>query len=154
MRRKSASQLNGFRRGTLQQMVHVCYNGMSENESQNMLDNVVAMTDLSEDEGSPRHGMTGDNAQTEIFQAYQAYQVGLDLIQVKLQRVQEENSSGSENLPDQLGATSTFHWGRRQIQNFGWRSTMEEVRMQWMTTKTVREMQAVEEVVENCSELT
>ena len=135
-------------------MVHVCYNGMSENESQNMLDNVVAMTDLSEDEGSPRHGMTGDNAQTEIFQAYQAYQVGLDLIQVKLQRVQEENSSGSENLPDQLDATSTFHWGRRQIQNFGWRSTMEEVRMQWMTTKTVREMQAVEKVVENCSELT
>ena len=51
---------------------------------------VVAMTDLSEDEGSPRHGMTGDNAQTEIFQAYQAYQVGLDLIQVKLQRVQEK----------------------------------------------------------------
>ena len=31
---------------------------------------------------------------------------------------------------------------------------MEEVRMQWMTTKTVREMQAVEKVVENCSELT
>ena len=62
-------------------MVHVCYNGMSENESQNMLDNVVAMTDLSEDEGSPRHGMTGDNAQTEIFRAYQAYQAGLDLIQ-------------------------------------------------------------------------
>ena len=53
---------------TLQQMTGVCYDyaGMTPAEAQNMMDNVVAMTDLSEDEGSPRHGMLLDIKQNEI----------------------------------------------------------------------------------------
>ena len=117
--------LNGFRMETLQQMVRTCYNGLSEPERFQMVDNVVAMRDLSEDEGSPRHRMSEDTARDEMFQAYQAYQVGLDLVRrirdAEARQAEEgneqpeqsdraegedgrrsESSSGSENLPDQL----------------------------------------------------
>ena len=120
-RRNNNRVVNGFRMETLQQMIRVCYcfEGMSESESQNMLDNVVAMTDLTDDENSPRHQMAMDEKETEIFQAFQAYQVGLDLVRRirDAENQQSENaeangttanaemnskSSGSENLPAQL----------------------------------------------------
>ena len=81
-----------------------------------MVENVVAMAELSEDESSPRYHMTEDDARTEIFQAYQAYQVGLDLVR-RIREAEEradqqpeepqstmvdDSSSGSENLPEQL----------------------------------------------------
>ena len=46
--RRNKRVLNGFRMETLQQVVQVCYDygGMTSAESQNMLDNVVAMTDI------------------------------------------------------------------------------------------------------------
>ena len=52
VRRGNKRVLNGFRMQTLQQMIKVCYDfaGMTASESQNMMDNVVAMTDLSDDE--------------------------------------------------------------------------------------------------------
>ena len=40
---------------------------MTESESQHMIDNVVAMTDLTDDETSPRHQMSMDERETEIF---------------------------------------------------------------------------------------
>ena len=92
---------------------------MSDSESQNMMDNVVAMTDLTDDENSPRHQMSMDERETEIFQAFQAYQVGLDLVSRIRNAEDRQNesanadgtttnaemnseSSGSENLPEQL----------------------------------------------------
>ena len=83
------------------------------------------MNDLSEDEGSPRHNMPEETVGQEVFQAYQAYQVGLDLVRCirdAEERQAEQNdgnaeqgepadgegenaaesSSGSENLPEQL----------------------------------------------------
>ena len=73
-----------------------------------MLDNVVVMTDLTDDENSPRHQM-----------AMEACQVGLDLVRRirNAENQQSENaeanettaeaemnseSPGSENLPEQL----------------------------------------------------
>ena len=113
--------LNGFRMETLLQMIRVCYDyaGMTTSESQNMMDNVVAMTDLTDDDSSPRHQMSIHERETEIFQAFQAYQVGLDLVRRirNAENRQSENaeanettaeaemnseSSGSENLPEQL----------------------------------------------------
>ena len=113
--------VNGFRMETLQQLIRACYcfEEMSDSEPQNMMDNVVAMTDLTDDDSSPRHQMSMDERETEIFQAFQAYQVGLDLVRRirNAENQQSENaeanettaeaemnseSSGSENLPEQL----------------------------------------------------
>ena len=120
-RRNVNRVVNGFRMDTLQQLIRACYcfEEMTESESQHMMDNVVAMTDLTDDETSPRHQMSMDERETEIFQAFQAYQVGLDLVRRirNAENRQSENaeanettaeaemnseSSGSENLPEQL----------------------------------------------------
>ena len=106
---------------SLQQMIRVCYcfEGMAAAESHNMLDNVIAMTDLTDDEASPRHHMAQDAKHNEIYQAYQAFQAGLDLVRQMRQRENTETSnaeangttnntemrsesSGSENLLQQL----------------------------------------------------
>ena len=81
-RRNVNRVVNGFRMETLQQLIRVCYcfEEISEIESQNMMDNVVTITDLTGDDSSPRHQMSMDERETEIFQAFQAYQVGLDLV--------------------------------------------------------------------------
>ena len=140
--------LNGFRMETLLQMIRDCYDyaGMTTSESQNMMDNVVAMTDLSEDEYSPRHGLSMDIKQNEIQQAYHAFQVGLDLMRCmrEAERRQDENpdgetnneetsneqmdqnsSSGSEGVPERLGDIYISHWRRHLIQICGWKFTME-----------------------------
>ena len=77
-RRNVNRVVNGFRMDTLQQLIRACdcFEEMTESESQHMMDNVVAMTDLTDDETSPRHQMSMDERETEIFQAFQAYQVG------------------------------------------------------------------------------
>ena len=80
-----------------------------------MRDNLVAMSDLSDDEGSPTHGKTEDVVKGEIGQAFQAYQVGqhlVDQMNVEIANEEERNvgegmgsdsdSSDSENLPEQL----------------------------------------------------
>ena len=46
--------LNGFRMETLQQMMRVCIEGMTREQSRNMRDNIVAMSNLSDDEGFRR----------------------------------------------------------------------------------------------------
>ena len=145
-RRSNNRVVNGFRMETLQQMIRVCYcfEGMSESESQNMLDNVVAMTDLTDDENSPRHQMAMDEKETEIFQAFQAYQVGLDLVRRirDAENQQSENaeangttanaemnseSSGSENLPAQLRRYLHIPLEEASDPEL-WRFAMEEMR--------------------------
>ena len=124
VRRGNKRVLNGFRMETLQQMIKVCYDlaGMTASESQNMMDNVVAMTDLSDDDHSPRAHLSMDEKQVEIQQAYQAFQVGLDLVR-QMRRAEarhsenadggtnneeanneqmDQSSSGSEGLPVRL----------------------------------------------------
>ena len=124
VRRGNKRVLNGFRMETLQQMIKVCYDlaGMTASESQNMMDNVVAMTDLSDDDHSPRAHLSMDEKQVEIQQAYQAFQVGLDLVRQMRQaearhrenadgetnneeannEQMDQSSSGSEGLPVRL----------------------------------------------------
>ena len=94
-RRNVNRVVNGFRMDTLQQLIRACYcfEEMTESESQHMMDNVVAMTDLTDDETSPRHQMSMDERETEIFQAFQAYQVGLDLAR----RIRNAENRQSEN---------------------------------------------------------
>ena len=62
----------GFGWRPLQQMIKVCYDfaGMTASESQNTMENVVAMTDLSDDDHSPRDHLSMDEKQVEIQQAY------------------------------------------------------------------------------------
>ena len=99
--RSNKRVLNGLRMETLQHMIGVCYDyaGMTPAEAQNMMDIIVAMTGLSEDEGSPRHGMFLDIKQNEIQQAHQAFQVGLDLMRRmrEAERRQSENPDEGEN---------------------------------------------------------
>ena len=61
----------------MQQMIKFCYDfaGMTASESQNMMDNVVAMTDLSDVDQSPRSHLSIDEKQVEIQHAYQAFQL-------------------------------------------------------------------------------
>ena len=107
--------LNGFRMETLQQMMRICIGGMTREQSRSMRDNLVAMSDLSDDEGSPTHGKTEDVVKDEIPQAFQAYQVGQHLVdQMNVEIANEEelnvgegmgsdsDSSDPENLPEQL----------------------------------------------------
>ena len=116
VQRNNKRVLNGFRMETLQQMVRTCYSGLSEPDRFHMVESIVAMAELSEDESSPRHHMCEEDARTEIFQAYEAYQVGLDLVR-RMREAEEraeqqpedpqstmvdDSSSGSENLPEQM----------------------------------------------------
>ena len=153
VRRGNKRVLNGFRMETLQQMIKVCYDfaGMTASESQNTMDNVVAMTDLSDDDHSPRAHLSMDEKQVEIQQAYQAFQVGLDLVRQMRQaearhsenadgetnneeanneQMDQGSSSGSEGLPVRLRK-------RHLIQTCGWKSIME-VTMKWKMKIEIR----------------
>ena len=46
------------RKGGLQEMLQLCMRGLSGEEREHMIDNVRSMTDMTDDEFSPRHAYT------------------------------------------------------------------------------------------------
>ena len=113
-----------------------------------MVDNVVAMPDLSEDEGSPRHRMSEDTARDEMFQAYQAYQVGLDLVR-RIRDAEERHADQNDGLPEQSDGAEgedgrRSEWKRHPMSSCGCRYTM--VTQRWNGTMKMVERKVKMEV--------
>eukprot|EP00435_Cladocopium_sp_Y103_P017049 s2646_g4.t1 len=71
--------LNTMRMNELSQMMHLCMDGLSPDEAENMKDSLLALSDLSDDETSPTHGASEESVRTSFAQAYQAYQIGMNM---------------------------------------------------------------------------
>lgn len=107
--------LNGSKMETLQQTKRVCFSGLMGQQTQKMVGDVVAMSNLSEEEALPRQGMSESAVKDEMVQAFQAFQVGANLAghlreaaaasatdNDDANAMESSESSGSENLPQQL----------------------------------------------------
>eukprot|EP00435_Cladocopium_sp_Y103_P074392 s107_g48.t1 len=80
--RGNKPMLNGFRKQTLKEMTSLCVRGMTNAEQTQMRENLHSMHDLTDDEESPRFGMSDAEVGTEVQQAVQAFDFGLDLLRV------------------------------------------------------------------------
>ena len=100
---------------TLQLTKRVYFSGLMGQQTQKMVGDVVAMSNLSEEEALPRQGMSESAVKDEMVQAFQAFQVGANLVgdlreaaaasatdHDDANAMESSESSGSENLPQQL----------------------------------------------------
>ena len=85
---------NRMRMQTLSEMLHVCLAGMNATQTQTMRDNLTAMSDLSDDENSPRHQVPENQFLVQVQQAYQAYEIGLSRVRRGI-RIQPESPNQS-----------------------------------------------------------
>eukprot|EP00435_Cladocopium_sp_Y103_P013694 s705_g3.t1 len=91
--------LNTMRMNELSQMMHLCMDGVSPDDTENMKDSMLALSDLSDDETSPTHGASEDSVRTSIAQAYQAYQIGMNMfghLRRPAQGSDDENAESTE----------------------------------------------------------
>ena len=65
--------MNGLRKQTLVEMISACARGMSERKKLQMRQNLHSMHDLTDDEESPRFGMSDIEVRNECRQAVQAF---------------------------------------------------------------------------------
>eukprot|EP00435_Cladocopium_sp_Y103_P009035 s4349_g2.t1 len=95
--------LNGFRKRTLKEMIHMCIRGMTSAETEQMKENLLAMTDLTDDEESPRFGMRDEQVHTECQQAIQAYDFGIDLLRLEQDEGAQNDGDGeNENIGESM----------------------------------------------------
>ena len=96
---------NELRKQTLVEMISACSRGMSEREKLQMRESLHSMHDLTDDEESPRFGMSDNQVRDECRQAVQAFDFGMDAVRLERDAGTEnfvvdaenaENSSGTE----------------------------------------------------------
>eukprot|EP00435_Cladocopium_sp_Y103_P033238 s948_g8.t1 len=109
--------LNGFRQRTLKEMMHKCMRGLIGPEKQQMKENLLAMTDLTDDEESPRFGMRDEQVHTECLQAVQAYDVGIDLL--RLERDAGTQNAGDDENEDEHTGESMRESGESEAESEG-----------------------------------
>eukprot|EP00435_Cladocopium_sp_Y103_P014576 s4405_g3.t1 len=88
--------LNTMRKNELVQMMNLCMDGLSQQEAENLKDSMVAMSDLSDDELSPTYRASEETVRTHIAQAFQAYQVGMQMFG-HLRRPARRDAEGDES---------------------------------------------------------
>ena len=93
---------NRMRMQTLSEMLHVCLAGMNETQTQTMRYNLTAMSDLSDDENSPRHQVPESQFLLQVQQTYQAYEIAASRIRraVAMQPDAFNEDEGEEEMYD------------------------------------------------------
>ena len=101
IRRDNKPLLNTVRKDELKTMTRMCMDGITYDQSQNLKESLLAITDLSDDETSPRFNMTEERVKTDIAQAFQAYQVGMNLFGHLLQPQRRAGSDGNSEASEE-----------------------------------------------------
>ena len=101
IRRDNKPLLNTVRKDELKTMTRMCMDGKTYDQSQNLKESLLAITDLSDDETSPRFNMTEERVKTDIAQAFQAYQVGMNLFGHLLQPQRRAGSDGNSEASEE-----------------------------------------------------
>ena len=81
---------NHMRKGGLQQMLKLCMEGLSPEDRENMIDNVRSMTDLTDDEYSPRYMCSEETVMRECEQGVRAFDIAAEMVR----RMEEEAENG------------------------------------------------------------
>ena len=81
---------NNMRKGGLQQMLKLCLEGLSPEDRENMIDNVRSMTDLTDDEYSPRYMCSEETVMRECEQGVRAFDIAAEMVR----RMEEEAENG------------------------------------------------------------
>ena len=81
---------NNMRKGGLQQMLKLCMEGLSPEDRENMIDNVRSMTDLTDDEYSPRYMCSEETVMRECEQGVRAFDIAAEMVR----RMEEEAENG------------------------------------------------------------
>ena len=81
---------NNMRKGGLQQMLKLCLEGLSPEDRENMIDNVRSMTDLTDDEYSPRYMCSEETVMCECEQGVRAFDIAAEMVR----RMEEEAENG------------------------------------------------------------
>ena len=79
---------------TLSEMLHVCLARMNATQRQTMRENLTAMSDLSDDENSPRHQVPENQFLVQVQQTHQAYEIGLSRVRRGI-RIQPDSPNQS-----------------------------------------------------------
>ena len=80
------------RKGGLVEMLQLCGKGLSEEEHEQMVDNLRSLTDLTDDEFSPRHSYTEEQVIAECDQAEHAF--GLAMDEIRRMEAEDADSDG------------------------------------------------------------
>eukprot|EP00435_Cladocopium_sp_Y103_P021232 s4161_g5.t1 len=102
--------LNMMRMNELRGMMNMCTDGLSQDQNEHLKESLLAISDLSEDEGSPTHGNSEQAVKTEILQAFQAYQVGMGLYGHLRRPARSNDDSGEE--PEETAEQRYFRYVR------------------------------------------
>eukprot|EP00435_Cladocopium_sp_Y103_P021774 s2332_g5.t1 len=105
--------LNGFRKETLKEMISLCVRGMTNAEQTQMRENLHSMQDLTDDEESPRFGMSDAEVGNEVQQAVQAFDFGLDLLRVGRDAGTENTEENDAEMNEQGESESETDEQRR-----------------------------------------
>eukprot|EP00435_Cladocopium_sp_Y103_P064535 s164_g26.t1 len=98
--------LNTIRKDELTGMARMCMDGLTDEQSQHLKESLLAMTDLSDDDTSPRYNMTEEQVKNDIAQAFQAYQVGMNLFGHL--RQPQRHAGGDESSEEEI-AEQRYH---------------------------------------------
>jgi len=88
--------VNSERRNGLVEMIHMFMDQPSGDQHRHMKDSLIAMTDLTDNEESPRFRHTEQQVRDELGQAFQGFQVGMNLFG-HLRRPNQEQAADSDD---------------------------------------------------------
>ena len=113
-----ARTMNAERMNGLSEMIHMFMDHTTDERHNQMKESLIAMTDLTDDERSPRFQFNEQQVMDDIGQAFQGYQVGMSMFGHLRRRPQV--AAGSDDDEEQM--QSQEHRFHRYCQ-----STMSEV---------------------------
>ena len=116
IRRENNVLVNAERMNGLSEMIHMFMDHTTDERHNQMKESLIAMTDLTDDERSPRFQFNEQQVMDDIGQAFQGYQVGMSMFG-HLRRPQQ--AAGSDDEEQMESQEHRFH---RYCQ-----STMSEV---------------------------
>ena len=118
IRRENNALANAERMNGLSEMIHMFMDHTTDERHNQMKESLIAMTDLTDDERSPRFQFSEQQVMDDIDQAFQGYQVGMSMFGHLRRRPQQV--AGSDDDEEQM--ESQEHRFHRYCQ-----STMSEV---------------------------
>eukprot|EP00435_Cladocopium_sp_Y103_P004580 s6601_g1.t1 len=101
--------LNTMRKDELTSMTRMCMDGLTDEQSQHLKDSLLSMTDLSDDESSPRFNMTEECVKNDIGKAFQAYQVGMNMFGHLRPRQRHGGDGDNSEASDEEIAEQRYH---------------------------------------------
>eukprot|EP00435_Cladocopium_sp_Y103_P063908 s2156_g25.t1 len=87
-------------------MLRECQRGLYGDRYANMTENVISMTDLSEDETSPTHALTQEQVWQMTLQCQQAFEMALQEAIRARNAATSANSDASAEIPAEEGGES------------------------------------------------